>query len=259
MVRLIEWVAKNNKGRTGRALRLSFFVPLRLCVTIPYALVEGQPMRFSAVLFDLDGTLLDTLEDLADAVNRVLAARGFAQHPTADFRYFVGDGSTKLIERSLPKNRRDPATVHECLAQFKSEYARNWSVKTRAYAGVAEMLDGLVERKVRLAVLSNKMDAFTRQCVEEFLPRWKFEVVLGQREGIATKPDPGGALEVARLMKLTPEKFLYLGDTSVDMKTARAAGMHPVGALWGFREREELESSGAEFLIARPQELLALV
>ncbi len=216
-------------------------------------------MRFAAVLFDLDGTLLNTLEDLADAVNRVLAAHAFPQHPVADFRYFVGDGSTKLIERSLPKDHRDEATVQECLAQFKGEYARNWNVKTHAYPGVAEMLDGLVERKVRLAVLSNKMDAFTRQCVDEFLPRWKFEVVLGQREGIATKPDPGGALEVARLMKLLPERFLYLGDTSIDMKTARGAGMHSVGALWGFREREELVSSGAEFLVAKPQELLGLV
>jgi len=216
-------------------------------------------MRFSAVLFDLDGTLLDTLEDLADAVNRALAAHDFPPHPVADFRYFVGDGSTKLIERSLPKGRRDAATIRECLAQFKREYALNWNVKTRPYPGVAEMLDGLAERKVRLAVLSNKMDAFTRQCVEALLPRWKFEVILGQREGIAVKPDPGGALEVARLMRLPPAQFLYLGDTSIDMKTARGAGMHPVGALWGFREREELETGGAESLIARPQELPALL
>ena len=216
-------------------------------------------MRFDAVLFDLDGTLLDTLADLADAVNRVMAARGFPQHPVADYRYFVGDGSTKLIERSLPAERRDSATVRECLAQFLREYELNWNVKTRPYPGIAEMLDGLAARKVRLAVLSNKMDAFTRQCVEELLPRWRFEVVLGQRDGVAVKPDPAGALEVARLMKLPPARFLYLGDTSVDMETARAAGMHAVGALWGFRQREELERSGAEIIIAQPQELLGLL
>jgi phosphoglycolate phosphatase len=216
-------------------------------------------MRYSAVLFDLDGTLLDTLEDLADAVNRVMAARGFPQHPTAAFRYFVGDGSTKLIERVLPKERRSPATIGECLAQFKREYELNWNVKTRPYPGIAEMLDGLVERKVRLSVLSNKIDAFTRKCVEELLPRWKFEVILGQRDGISVKPDPGGALEVAKLMNLPPSQFLYLGDTSMDMQTALGAGMYPVGALWGFREREELETGGAESIIARPQELLALL
>ena len=216
-------------------------------------------MRFDAVLFDLDGTLLDTLEDLADSVNSVLAARALPQHPVADYRYFVGDGSTKLIERSLPPARRDQVTIQECLSQFKREYERNWNAKTRAYPGIAGMLDALAARKVRLAVLSNKMDSFTRQCVAEFLPRWKFDVILGQREGIAVKPDPSGALEVARLMKLPPARFLYLGDTSVDMQTARAAGMHPVGALWGFRDREELERSGAEIVIARPEELLGLL
>lgn len=216
-------------------------------------------MRFDAVLFDLDGTLLDTLDDLADAVNRVLAARGFPLHPIADYRYFVGDGSVKLIERALPPERCDSATRKDCLARFKLEYERNWNVKTRPYPGIPQMLDGLVERGVRLAVLSNKIDSFTRQCVAEFLPRWKFDVILGQREGIAVKPDPSGALEVAREMGLPPARFLYLGDTSVDMQTAHAAGMHSVGALWGFRDRDELERNGAKVIISKPMELLSIL
>lgn len=213
-------------------------------------------MPYRAVLFDLDGTLLDTLEDIANAANRVLAAHGFPTHSVAAYRYFVGEGVRTLIQRILPAANRDEATVAACVRDYREDYTEHWNVKTRPYPGVPEMLDGLVARGVRLAVLSNKPDVSTRQCVRELLPRWKFDVVFGQREGLAHKPDPAGAHEVARLMKLAPADFLYLGDTATDMQTAVAAGMYPVGALWGFRTAEELTRTGAKRLIARPEELV---
>ncbi len=211
---------------------------------------------FRALLFDLDGTLLDTLDDLAGSMNRVLARRGWPVHEVRDFRYFVGDGARVLVSRTLPEGHRDEATVQACLREFRAEYDRNWHVKTRPYEGVAEMLDELERRGLPKAVLSNKPHDFTARCVDELLPRWRFDPVLGLNDDRPAKPDPGGALEIAGQLGIAPEEFLYVGDTSIDMKTALAAGMHPVGVLWGFRPREELERSGARTLLARPMELL---
>lgn len=215
-------------------------------------------MRYRAVIFDLDGTLLDTLDDLADAANRVLAVAGHPVHPRDAYRYFVGDGLQTLIRRILPQDKSDDEEADRLILAFREDYGRNWHVKTRLYGGVDAMLTGLRERGVILAVLSNKPDDFTRICVRQFLGGWRFEVVLGQRAGVPAKPDPGGALEIAGLLDLRPAEILYLGDSDTDMKTARAAGMFPVGAVWGFRTAEELRASGAGHLAGRPEELLGL-
>jgi phosphoglycolate phosphatase len=214
---------------------------------------------FDAVLFDLDGTLLDTLEDIADAANRALARHGHPLHPVASFRYFVGEGARTLVERTLPENARVKETIDRLYAEFLGEYARNWKAKTRPYDGVPGLLDGLVERGVKIAVLSNKPDDFTRRCVEELLEHWTFDAVLGHHDGIAPKPDPAGALEIARTLGVPSGRILFAGDSAIDMETARAAGMFPVGVLWGFRTREELESSGARAVIESPSELLAIL
>lgn len=216
-------------------------------------------MPFDAVLFDLDGTLLDTLEDIADAANRALARHRYPVHPLPSFRYFVGEGARTLVERTLPENARVKETIDRLYAEFLGEYARNWKAKTRPYDGVPGLLDGLVERGVKIAVLSNKPDDFTRRCVEELLGRWTFDAVLGHHGGIAPKPDPAGALEIARTLGVPSGRILFAGDSAIDMETARAAGMFPVGVLWGFRTREELESSGARAVIERPLELLAVL
>ena len=215
-------------------------------------------MKYKAVLFDLDGTLLDTLDDLADSMNAALATLGAPQHPAAAYRYFVGDGVVELCRRVLPADRRDEATVKAAAAAMRDAYGQRWAVKTRPYPGVPELLDGLTARGVAMAVLSNKNNDFTRLCVEKMLGRWRFGVVQGLDETIHKKPDPSGALSVARRLKTEPADFLYLGDTNTDMKTAVAAGMFPVGALWGFRTAEELTASGAKTLIANPVDLLAL-
>lgn len=216
-------------------------------------------MPFSAVIFDLDGTLLDTLQDIADSVNDTLAEYRLPQHTVSTIRYFVGDGARNLMARALPEDRRDKENIDKALRDYRSRYAQLWNVKTRPYEGIGYMLTALQNRKIKLAVLSNKPDEDTRKCVAEFFPNWRFDVVLGAREGVPLKPDPTAAIELARMLQLPPHSILFLGDTRMDIETASAAGMFPVGALWGFREREELERAGAKALIAHPIDLLKIM
>lgn len=216
-------------------------------------------MRYKAVLFDLDGTLLDTLEDLGNAVNRVLARKGFPTHELDSYRYSVGDGAAMLVKRALPKDKRKDNIVHPCLEAFLEDYGQNWNVKTKPYDGIPAILDALTSREIKKTVLSNKPHELTKRCVEHLLPNWNFDVVLGKRDEIPGKPDPAGALEVAECLNIPPSEFLYLGDTAVDMKTSVVAGMFPVGALWGFRPAKELQENGAQALIAHPLEILNLL
>ncbi len=211
---------------------------------------------YSSVIFDLDGTLLDTLEDLADATNRALGRLGFPARAVEEFRYLVGDGVVMLVMRALPVDRRDAATIQRCIAIYREEYDRNKYAKTRPYAGIREMLDGVRDLGFKMAVLSNKPHGFTVQCVERFLGEWKWAEVLGQTEAIPRKPSPAGAIEIARRLGDAVSSFVYVGDTKTDMLTATGAGMFPVGVLWGFREKAELEASGAREIIAKPGELV---
>ncbi|NOX53686.1 MAG: HAD family hydrolase [Planctomycetes bacterium] len=211
------------------------------------------------VCFDLDGTLLDTLHDIADAANSVLRQYSCPPHPVDAYRLMIGDGVNVLFQRALPPDRQDPELIQQCADGFRRAYAECWNVHTKPYPGIPELLDALTRRGLKLAVLSNKPHKHTRDCVAAYLSRWRFETVLGQRDDVPRKPDPAGAHEAAAEMGLPPEQILYLGDTAVDMQTARAAGMFPVGALWGYRSAEELRQAGAEVLIDRPSELLNLL
>ena len=215
--------------------------------------------RFQCVIFDLDGTLLDTLQDLADAANRVLERAGLPQHPVSAYRYFVGDGLTALIERIVPESDRTPRLLASLAEDFRRDYGRHWREATRPYDGVEEMLAGLERLGLPVSVLSNKPHEFTQACVEAYFPGVPFRRVLGHREGGPRKPDPGGALAIAADLGVDPATCLYLGDTATDMQTATRAAMYPVGALWGFREGEELLRAGARHLLAHPRELLQLV
>ncbi|HOC56874.1 MAG TPA: HAD family hydrolase [Verrucomicrobiota bacterium] len=216
-------------------------------------------MPIRAVVFDLDGTLLDTLEDIADAANRVLVGRGFPTHPISRYRGFIGEGVVRLMKCALPEPNQDPATVQACVEAYQREYARNWNVKTKPYAGVPDLLDALVARGLKLAVLSNKPDAFTQQCVRELLPSWSFDMVIGASDAFPRKPNPGSALEIARRLAVPSEECLYIGDSGVDMQTAQAAGMFAAGVLWGFRDRQELLGDGAQALIKEPGEVIGLL
>ena len=211
---------------------------------------------YQAAIFDMDGTLLDTLEDLADCMNRVLQREGFAVHPVAAYRFFVGDGLENLVRRSLPEELRTDEAIDRLKEGMRGEYAGHWADKTRPYDGIPELLRVLQGRGVPMAVLSNKPDAFTREIAAHYFPDGFFARVLGAREGSHRKPDPAAALEIAAEWKLRPERILYLGDTNTDMQTGRRAGMFTVGALWGFRPREELLEHGAQALVEKPAEVL---
>ncbi|MGC9196628.1 MAG: HAD family hydrolase [Syntrophobacteraceae bacterium] len=219
-----------------------------------------RPKAFKAILFDIDGTLLDTLEDLADSTNSALARMGFAPHELKAYRYFVGDGMENLVRRALPEPvGNDPGKVCDCLELLLRHYEVGGTAKTRPYPGIPELLDALSARGLKMAVLSNKLHKFAVKMIEEFLPAWRFEPVFGERPSVPRKPDPTSALEIARKLGIEPADFLYLGDTATDMKTAKAAGMFPVGVLWGFRDAGELLENGAEKLLSSPRELLELL
>ncbi len=217
-------------------------------------------MAYKAILFDLDGTLLDTLEDLADSMNAVLASRGFPTHPLAEYRYFVGDGVEMLVRRAVPPDSTgNEKVIKSCMDQMREEYSQRWQDKSKPYPGIFELLDGLTAGGVSLTMLSNKPDAFVLQIARHFFGKWKFAVARGALPDVPRKPDPSAALAISRTIAVPPGSFLYLGDTNTDMQTATAAGMFPVGALWGFRPEAELREAGARFLAARPQDVLSLL
>ena len=215
-------------------------------------------MKFKAIIFDLDGTLLNTLTDISNSVNRVLSKHFFPIHSTDAYRYFIGDGGMTLIERALPQNQRNPKTIQICHTEFTHDYGQNWHNESAAYDGISEMLDALCARNIRFSILSNKPHDFTLKCVEAYLGQWPFEIVFGHQKKIPKKPDPAGALLISQKMGISPSEFLYLGDSSVDMKTACAAGMFPVAALWGFRTKKELIKAGANAILNHPMEILSL-
>ena len=217
-------------------------------------------MNYKAVIFDLDGTLLNTIDDLTDVMNDVLAEVGAAPHDVEQAKVCVGDGLRNYVLRVLPAARRgDEPLVAHCCERFREEYATRWGIKTRPYDGVPEMLTALAGRGVPVAVLSNKPDEFTQITVRELLGQWRFAAVRGVRADGVKKPDPAGAIEIAAGMGIRPAEFLYVGDTNTDMTTANAAGMFPVGATWGYRSRDELLAHGAKVLIDTPTDLLALL
>lgn len=216
-------------------------------------------VRPQAVIFDLDGTLLDSLEDLADSMNHVLAAAGLPTHAVAAYRFFVGDGVEMLVRRAAPEERADTATLARLAIAMREEYDRRATSKTRPYPGIPELLDELSARGLPVAILSNKPHDATRHVVARLLPRWRFAAVQGVLPEIPRKPDPAGALALAARLHLAPGEVLYVGDTDTDMRTARAAGMRAVGVLWGFRPGAELTAAGAQFLVATPADILPLL
>jgi len=216
-------------------------------------------MKFKAVLFDLDGTLLDTIDDLADSMNSVLEKHGFPKHGIDKYKYFVGDGMDVLVRRALPVFLKDESVIAGCIAAMKEEYSFRWADKTRPYDGIPELLDAFSASGVRLSILSNKPHEPTVAVVSRMLADWKFEMVVGVRDGVPRKPDPAAAISIAKSLGIVPDEFLYLGDTNTDMKTAVAAGMFPAGALWGFRTADELILAGARILVRYPDDLLGFV
>lgn len=219
----------------------------------------GNTKSPSAIIFDLDGTLADTLSDLADVTNSVLADSGYPGHPEEAYRDMVGWGLTNLVFRALPEDHRREETVDRLARELLDRYTREPVIKTRPYPGIQEMLDLLREGGVPVSVLTNKAEPVALQVVERILPGKRFTVVRGAVEGVPKKPDPQSALSIAETMEVPPEKILFIGDSTVDMRTARAAGMIPVGVSWGFRPIEELLGEGAEYIVEEPRDIPARV
>jgi phosphoglycolate phosphatase len=192
---------------------------------------------------------------LADSGNAVLEALGLPAHPADAYRYFVGLGVGELVRSMLPESERAEATLKRARELLMAEYTRRWKDKTRPYPGIAEMLAELNGRGLPLCVLSNKPQDFTEVTVHEFFPGFPFTRVFGARAEVPRKPHPAGALAIAGELGLSPGAFCFVGDSATDMKTARGAGMLPIGVLWGFRTAQELTGNGAALLISRPEEL----
>jgi phosphoglycolate phosphatase len=219
---------------------------------------KSMPL-IKAVVFDLDGTLLDTLDDLADCYNRVLTALGFPTHPVGAYKLFIGDGARKCIERALPAGARDDSTIDHCLTLQKQDYAENWAVKTSPYDGIKELLGELKNLQLPMAVLSNKDQVFAELCVDHHFGNQTFDVVMGHQMGVPNKPDPSGCMNIANQMSVPANQFILLGDSGMDMQAARRSGMLGLGALWGFRSRRELVDAGAFALVETPVELLNFI
>ncbi len=212
-----------------------------------------------AIVFDLDGTLLDTLADIADSMNLALSELGLPPRPLDAYRFMVGDGLRVLAERALPQENRQRRTIDALTARMRTVYSERWDCKTRPYPGVPETLDLLAERGVALAVLSNKPHRFTTLTVDRFLGLSRFAAVLGQSEDTPPKPDTAGLERVLRDLGAPKHACLYVGDTKTDMITANRAGLTAVGVSWGFRPRAELREHGARVIIDRPDQLPALL
>lgn len=210
-----------------------------------------------AVIFDLDGTLSDSIHSIKYCADRAVAPFGCGPFSEKEYFYFVGDGVENLIRRALAAGG-DAGGLHfeEALARYRELFAVDCMYRVKPYDGIPELLRALKERGLRLAVLSNKPHAETVRVVGELFGEGTFDVLQGQIQGVPIKPDPAGAERILKRLGLGPEDTLYLGDTATDMKTGKAAGAFTVGALWGFRTREELEESHADAVIAHPLELL---
>ncbi len=216
-------------------------------------------MTVKAVIFDLDGTLLNTLEDIVNSLNTILARYNYPQHSVDDYRFLVGYGMRELVRKALPVGDATDETLDRLLPEFMEHYGQNWNILTHPYDGIDTLLDAITAHGIKMAILSNKADPFTKLCAEVLLNKWHFDVVMGHHSAIAHKPDPEGALLVSRMLGVEPAEILYVGDSGVDMLTAIRAGMFPVGVLWGFRPESELLEYGAKKVVRKPEDIIALL
>lgn len=213
-----------------------------------------------AVIFDLDGTLADTIASIAWCGNRALARFGLPSFTEAEYKRFVGDGAAMLVRRALlAAGDGKLSRFDEVYQEYRDIFSRDCMYQVKPYEGIVPLLSELKKRGIRIAVLSNKPDADSRHVVEELFGKGYFDHVQGQAEGIPRKPDPAGVYRIMEAFGMRAEDFLYVGDSCVDMRTGKAAGLFTVGVLWGFRDRAELEENHADAVIARPEELLSFL
>ncbi len=213
---------------------------------------------FKVAIFDLDGTLLNTLEDLANACNHALNKFSFPTHNVEEYKKFIGNGIYKLVERAVPNNKKDKETVDKVLKTFSDYYNEHMIDMTKPYDGIVELLDELRAKGIKLAVVSNKKHEFTIEIVKKYFGD-RFDIVFGHRENYKEKPDPTSVLEVIAKLNILKSECIYIGDSNVDILTAKNAGVKSVGVSWGFRDTEELANEGANYLADNNIELLNII
>jgi phosphoglycolate phosphatase len=211
---------------------------------------------YRAVIFDMDGTLLDTIDDIAESMNGALRRMGYPSHPVRSYLNFVGEGIEVLAMRSLPEKDRTIEIISRAVTYMREEYSTRWGDKSRPFEGIPEALDGLAGRGVSMSILSNKLDSFTKAMAAALLPDWRFDEVRGLTHDCPRKPDPAGAWLCAERMGVVPGHCVFVGDSGIDMETAVRAGMAPVGVLWGYQDSDRLLAGGARVLMHEPGELL---
>ena len=214
-------------------------------------------MKKKVAVFDLDGTLSDSIASMKYCADRALAVCGYGPFPESDYKYFVGDGAANLTKRALTASG-DKELVHfeEVFKAYKEYFAVDCMYEVKPYEGIPELITALKEKGIRLAVLSNKPHLQTIDVIETLFGADCFDVIQGQQDGIPIKPDPSGVFEIMKKLNVTADEILYLGDTATDMKTGKGAGAYTLGVLWGFRERRELEDANADAIISHPLEAL---
>lgn len=212
-----------------------------------------------AVLFDLDGTLANSLIDLAAATNQALLKAGYPQREVDNYRYYAGDGIPKMIERALPENARSKEIIDSIKADFLQYYNVHYNDSTDTYKGVPELLEALEQKGIIMAVVTNKAQPFAEKVINKLFGNKYFSLIFGQRDGVPNKPDPTLTLMAMRELNVKAEECIFLGDSGMDVATGVNSGAYPVGELWGFRDEDELRLNGAKRIITEPCELLEII
>ena len=215
-------------------------------------------MKIKGVIFDLDGTLLDTLDDLGESVNKALSEYGYPVNPIDDYRFYIGNGGKNLVRRAMHEKDFKPE-MDPVLKRFKEIYDEEYHNKTSIYDGIEDLLIWLEDNKIQYAVLSNKFHGFTEKIIELYFPDRKFSSVIGQKEGVPIKPDPTQVYEIIDKFKCDKDEVILIGDTKVDIETAKNAGIFSIGVTWGFRDKDELIESGADIIVDTPEEIREII
>ncbi|OXB02880.1 HAD family hydrolase [Flavobacterium oncorhynchi] len=215
-------------------------------------------MKFKGIIFDLDGTLVDSLHDISDAMNTVLESLNYPTHTYDTYQYFIGSGLRNLVSKALPSTNNSDEQIEICFESMINEYREICTLKTKPYEGIVELLENLTSQNIKMAVFSNKADELTKKIASEIFPNY-FDTAVGLSIEELKKPNPFEAVEISKNWNLKPEEILFVGDSDIDMQTAVNAKMFPVGVSWGYRTEEELKTSGAKLVINNASELIAIL
>ncbi|MCL3779237.1 HAD family hydrolase [Prolixibacteraceae bacterium JC049] len=211
-------------------------------------------MQYRGVIFDLDGTLIDSIEDLANAMNTVLSNHNLPTHTVPTYKELIGNGIKRLVKESLPKKYQEEGAFDALVTEMYEIYKENCLIKTKPYDGINELLDLLEKKQIKYAILSNKADAFCKSMVADIFSNRKFEMVMGTTDEAFKKPHPRGVFAICEKWNMKPEEVIFLGDSAVDIKTAQNSGTYGVAATWGFKSKEELVTANPDALINHPME-----